>query len=153
MSKKKKIILLTIILIVIICTAFVLLLPKENYNKYTCTKNEPLVNGNLETVYVIKYENNNIKKVDYTLRYYGKTKDEKENINTLSQIVKEEAKMYLQEPGFSYIIKRQVPTEFKITYYFDLSQAKDEFLTTFNIKDTLEKQKEYFNNNKEYACK
>ena len=153
MSKKKKILISMIIFILLlIINLLVLSMPKENYSTYTCKKEQSIVNGNLETTYLIKYQKEDIKKVEYTLKYYGKTKEEKDNINTLSQIVKEEAKIYQKESGFSYKINRQIPTEFKITYYFDISKAKSEFLNNFNIKQKFKDQKDYFINKEEYIC-
>ena len=95
-----------IFILLLIINLLVLSMPKENYSTYTCKKEESIVNGNLETTYLIKYQKEDIKKVEYTLKYYGKTKEEKDNINTLSQIVKEEAKIYQKESGFSYKINR-----------------------------------------------
>lgn len=155
MNKKLKITLIIFLIIVLIILSILLINTnnKETYQKYTCTKTESVVNGNLDTTYIIKYEENDIKKVEYTLRYYGKTDKEKENINTLSSIVKEEARLYQENKGFSYKINRQTPNEFKITYYFDISKTKDDFLKMFNITKDLKEQKEYFSDNKEYECK
>jgi len=155
MNKKLKITLIIFLIIVLIILTILLINTnnKEIYQKYTCTKTESVVNGNLDTTYIIKYESDVIKKVEYTLRYYGKTDKEKENINTLSAIVKEEARLYSENDGFTYKVNRQTPNEFKITYYFDISKTKDDFLKIFNITKEEKEQKQYFSDNKEYECK
>ena len=64
-----------IFILLLIIIDLVLLMPKENYSTYTCKKEESIVNGILETTYLIKYQKEDIKKVEYTLKYYGKTKE------------------------------------------------------------------------------
>ena len=82
MTKKKKILIsIVIFILLLIIIDLVLLMPKENYSTYTCKKEESIVNGILETTYLIKYQKEDIKKVEYTLKYYGKTKEEKETVS------------------------------------------------------------------------
>ena len=63
-----------IFILLLIIIDLVLLMPKENYSTYTCKKEESIVNGILETTYLIKYQKEDIKKVEYTLKYYVKQK-------------------------------------------------------------------------------
>ena len=118
---RKKIVILLLVTIVIITTIILISINNsDKYNTYTCIQTTDVVNGNLDTTYKIKYQEDKIIKIEYILKYYGKTEKDKENIYTLANIVKEEANQYSSKEGFTYRINRQTPTEFKITYYFEV---------------------------------
>lgn len=152
--KHKKIILISLCLVILITLIIILSTKnKKTYNNLTCTKEEEIVNGKENTTYIVKYDNDKVKKVEYIKKYYGKTNKEKENINTLCALVQEEAKMYKEKNGFDYKLNRKTSNECKITYYFDMTNIDKELLDIFNIKSKYQDMKDYFDSKDEYTCK
>lgn len=153
MKKKIAILVLSVLLVVFIIILILTNKKEEKYeNIYECEHKEEIADVTISTKYRLYYDNDNVLKVDFNRSYKGTTEKAINNIYSYRYIINEESKLYEEYKGFSHKVNKDTKKEYNYTYKFDVSKLEQDFLTMFNVYNSLEEQKTYFSEN-EYNCK